>query len=278
MSDAEWNRRGMVPEFARAEVALALPGRGVQNRGYYLWIENVAISDCGLRYPQLIERAALWQPELARIKADNPPQDFTWYGYDILSNLWHIEGLLGESHANLLESVQGQPLADIGAADGDLAYFFERQGFDVDVLDWPATNWNGLRGARRLHELLGSSIGIHEVDLDSQFDLPRQRYGLVFLLGILYHLKNPFYVLETLAKHTRYCILSTRIARHRRWRGGIGARAAGLPAGSHRMQQRPYELLDFLDGGPGSACRSLWLGRSRPATGRRYGGFGSLLA
>jgi tRNA (mo5U34)-methyltransferase len=166
-----------------------------------------------LSYPRVIERAAQWHPELRRIKADNPSPDFTWYGYDILSNLWHIEGLLGELHANLLESVRGQPLADIGAADGDLAYFFERQGFDVDVLDWPATNWNGLRGARRLHELLESSIGIHEVDLDSQFDLPRQRYGLVLLLGILYHLKNPFYVLETLAKHTRYCVLSTRIAR-----------------------------------------------------------------
>ena len=166
-----------------------------------------------LFYPRVIERAAQWHPELRRIKADNPSPDFTWYGYDILSNLWHIEGLLGESHANLLEAVRGQPLADIGAADGDLAYFFERQGFDVDVLDWPATNWNGLRGARRLHELLESSIGIHEVDLDSQFDLPRQRYGLVLLLGILYHLKNPFYVLETLAKHTRYCVLSTRIAR-----------------------------------------------------------------
>jgi 2-polyprenyl-3-methyl-5-hydroxy-6-metoxy-1,4-benzoquinol methylase len=166
-----------------------------------------------LSYARVIERAAQWHPELGRIKADNPPQDFTWYGYDILSNLWHIEGLLGQEHADLLSSVQGQPVADIGAADGDLAYFFERQGFDVDVLDWPATNWNGLRGARRLHELLASNIGIHEVDLDSQFGLPRQRYGLVFLLGILYHLKNPFYVLETLAKHTRYCILSTRIAR-----------------------------------------------------------------
>jgi tRNA (mo5U34)-methyltransferase len=120
-----------------------------------------------LFYARVIERAAMWHAELRRIKADNPPQDFTWYGYDILSNLWHIEGLLGKQHGQLLDAVRGQPLADIGAADGDLAYFFERQGFDVDVLDWPATNWNGLRGARRLHTLLESTIGIHEVDLDS---------------------------------------------------------------------------------------------------------------
>jgi hypothetical protein len=36
----------------------------------------------------------------------------------------------------------------------------------------------------------------------------------VFLLGILYHLKNPFYVLERLSKATRYMVVSTRIARH----------------------------------------------------------------
>jgi hypothetical protein len=33
-------------------------------------------------------------------------------------------------------------------------------------------------------------------------------------LGILYHLKNPLYVLERLAMHTRYCVLSTRVARY----------------------------------------------------------------
>lgn len=166
-----------------------------------------------LSYAQVIERAALWHPELKKIKQSNLSEDFSWYGYDILANLWHVEGLLGQEYSDLLTSVRGQRVADIGAADGDLAYFFEREGFDVDVVDWPATNWNGLRGARRLHELLDSRIGIHEVDLDSQFVLPSERYGLVFLLGILYHLKNPFYVLEALAKHSRYCVLSTRIAR-----------------------------------------------------------------
>ncbi len=44
--------------------------------------------------------------------------------------------------------------------------------------------------------------------------LPREQYGLVCLLGILYHLKNPFFVLETIARKSRYCLLSTRIARY----------------------------------------------------------------
>jgi hypothetical protein len=60
-------------------------------------------------------------------------------------------------------------------------------------------NFNMLRGARLLKETLGSKVEIHEVDLDSQFRLPRSDYGLVFFLGILYHLKNPFYALESLS-------------------------------------------------------------------------------
>jgi hypothetical protein len=72
---------------------------------------------------------------------------------------------------------------------------------------------NGLRGARALRDHLGSNVSIHDIDLDSQFRLPRERYGLVFLLGILYHLQNPFYVLRELAGRADHCLLSTRVAR-----------------------------------------------------------------
>ncbi len=51
------------------------------------------------------------------------------------------------------------------------------------------------------------------MDLDRQFTLPRERYGLVFLLGILYHLQNPYYVLRELAARSSHCLLSTKVAR-----------------------------------------------------------------
>ena len=54
---------------------------------------------------------------------------------------------------------------------------------------------------------------------------PHPSYGFVVLLGILYHLKNPFLVLETLAGVADYCLLSTRIARL----APDGARLQGLP-------------------------------------------------
>jgi hypothetical protein len=137
-----------------------------------------------------------------------------WYRYDILGNLTHIDALLHGANRDLGALAAGLPVADIGAADGDLAFALEAQwGWHVDVIDTPHTNMNGLRGARALREQLGSKVRIEDIDLDRQFRLPRDHYGLVLLLGILYHLQNPFFVLRELASHADYCLLSTRVAR-----------------------------------------------------------------
>ncbi|MCB1559877.1 MAG: methyltransferase domain-containing protein [Xanthomonadales bacterium] len=159
-------------------------------------------------------KAGQWRKRLTEVKTKNPPDGFTWYGYDILANVDHVDGLLSGDSRDLLARVAGERIADIGCADGDLGLLFADLGHEVDLIDWPSTNWNGMRGVRRLTGLLESPATVHEVDLDSQFALPSDRYGLVVLLGILYHLKNPYFVLDKLASHTRYCLLSTRIARY----------------------------------------------------------------
>jgi tRNA (mo5U34)-methyltransferase len=140
--------------------------------------------------------------------------EIPWYRYDILGNLGRIDALLEGEHRDLGRLAAGRPVADIGGADGDLAFVLERHmGWQVDLIDTAATNMNGLRGARALREHLSSTIEIHDVDLDSRFELPRERYGLVFLLGILYHLQSPFYVLRQLSSQADYCVLSTRVIR-----------------------------------------------------------------
>jgi hypothetical protein len=84
----------------------------------------------------------------------------------------------------------------------------------VDAIDFPDSNHNRMAGIRALKEHFASSVQIAEVDLDRQFRLPRRYYDLAVFLGVLYHLQNPLYVMEHLAKHSRYCILSTRVARY----------------------------------------------------------------
>jgi len=138
-----------------------------------------------------------------------------WYLYDILGNVVHLNTLLTGEHRDLGLLARGLPVADIGTADGDLAFALEDEwDWEVDAIDTAASNMNGLRGARALRDHFGSRVQIVDIDLDSQFRLPRERYGLVFLLGILYHLQNPFFVLRELARRADHCILSTRVARY----------------------------------------------------------------
>jgi tRNA (mo5U34)-methyltransferase len=162
----------------------------------------------------LSQLAVSMEQRLWEIKLAHRPKSF-WYPYPTLSNVAHLEQLSSNVSLNLLELCQGEcgKVADIGAGDGDLAFFLESQGLSVDVIDNEETNFNSLKGVRVLKEALNSSITVRSVDLDSQFALPSEKYDVIFFLGTLYHLKNPFLILEKLAQISRYCFLSTRIAR-----------------------------------------------------------------
>ena len=157
---------------------------------------------------------------LARQSLGDP--GFEWYPYDTLSALGHLEKLLTGPNRSLLDG-RGRVL-DLGSQDGELAFFLEGLGYQVVAADHPAYNHNGMRGIRALKAALGSAIEIHEIDVDRPFTLPHDTYDLVFFLGILYHLRNPFYVLEELGRRATHCLLSTRVAR--RFPGG-----SPLPAG-----------------------------------------------
>jgi tRNA (mo5U34)-methyltransferase len=154
------------------------------------------------------------EQRLWKIKLAHRPKSF-WYPYSVLNHVGLLEQLSANVGLNLLQLCQGQyrKVADIGAADGDLAFFLENQGLSVDVIDNEEVNFNRFVGLRILKEELNSFVTIRSVDLDSQFALPGEKYDAIFLLGTLYHLKNPFFVLEKLAEMTRYCFVSTRIAK-----------------------------------------------------------------
>jgi tRNA (mo5U34)-methyltransferase len=152
--------------------------------------------------------------ERMRIARSQIGDGILWYPYDILGNLVHVNEMLSGANRDLDGLAQGLPVADIGAADGDLAFTLEdAAGWELDIIDTAATNMNGLKGARALCDHLGSKVQIYDIDLDRQFTLPRERYGLIVLLGILYHLQNPYYVLRETAQRSSYCLLSTRVAR-----------------------------------------------------------------
>jgi hypothetical protein len=163
---------------------------------------------------RLLQRGDEYAQYLSQIKQQIAPGDFEWYPYDSMGSLEHLEGMLQGDHRDLIALAGDEPVLDFGCADGDLAFFLESEGLDVHTFDNVRTNHNGMKGVRTLKRHLDSKIHIHEVNLDQGFAVPPGRYGLALVLGILYHLKNPFYVMETIARSARYCLLSTRITRY----------------------------------------------------------------
>jgi len=159
-----------------------------------------------------VEASRKFQAKLTALKSEHPLPEYGWYPYDSLTGVFVLEELLRRDFGLLPPLIESEPVLDIGCADGDLSFFLESLGADVDAIDYSEMNFNQLAGARALRERLDSRANIYSVNLDWYFDLPRARYGLILFLGTLYHIKNPFYVLETLARRGAYCLLSTRIA------------------------------------------------------------------
>jgi 2-polyprenyl-3-methyl-5-hydroxy-6-metoxy-1,4-benzoquinol methylase len=157
--------------------------------------------------------ASNYERELLAVKDKIISAEFLWYPYGTLNNFIHLQDCFNKHPLDSLTSQRR--IADIGGADGDLAFFLASLGYSVDIYDYGPTNYNGLRGARELVRELRfeNTVSISEVDIDSQFTIPSDRYDLIFLLGILYHLKNPYFIMEHLAKKARHLVISTRVAR-----------------------------------------------------------------
>jgi len=172
---------------------------------------------------ELLQRSDEFRNEIERKKQERKPS-FAWYPYGTLNNFQHLRDLFNRYPLETLTSTKH--VADIGGADGDLAFFLQSLGYRVDLIDNAPTNFNGLQGVRALIDAFGvqKSVKLIERDIDEQFTLPKASYDLVFLLGILYHLKNPYYILEKLSHLTRNLLVSTRVMRF----GPAGEPLAGL--------------------------------------------------
>jgi SAM-dependent methyltransferase len=160
----------------------------------------------------LAATAILFHARLDELKNIRPSPDFEWYPYHSFGVFPVLTPMLQQDRRDLLALAGAAPVLDIGCGDGDLSFFFESLGCRVMAIDNPATNYNRTHGFQTLRLALGSSVGLSVSDLDAGLDLRGRTFGLALCLGVLYHLKNPFGFLESLARHVRHCLLSTRIA------------------------------------------------------------------
>lgn len=164
----------------------------------------------GMSRGDLVQHSAAFEKQLAAAKS--VCHGIAWYPYGTLTNVAPIANLLRSASLEMDALTANEPILDVGCGDGDFAFFLEQLGCEVDAVDWPATNYNGMRGVSALKDALRSGVSVQAMDLDRIPNLPREHYGLIVCLGLLYHLKNPIQLLETLAQSCRYCLLNTRVA------------------------------------------------------------------
>jgi len=162
---------------------------------------------------EVARRAVRFKEQIEAVQSQLGQVAFGWYPNDSLGSFETFDTILSGKFRSLLDGPGNRCVLDIGSADGHLAFFLESLGFRVKAIDHPETNYNRMCGIRRLKEALHSRIEIISQDIDSQFELPEDQFDIVFFLGILYHLKNPYYVLDLLSRRARYCFLSTRVTR-----------------------------------------------------------------
>jgi tRNA (mo5U34)-methyltransferase len=147
--------------------------------------------------------------KMAAVKAsiENVP----WYGYDSFANFYLINEHFRGPGRRMFDGIRsGLRIADVGAADGDTSFFFESLGARVTIIDYPTTNANDCRAILGLRSALHSDARFIPVDLDWTPRLDGE-YDLTVLLGILYHLRNPMLVLNTLAFASEHLLLSTKV-------------------------------------------------------------------
>ncbi len=149
---------------------------------------------------------------LAEAKKEPLPLGLTWYPYDSMASIDHMAPFFRKHFADFARAFEAGPVIDFGCGDGDIPLFFASLGCEVAAADNPPSNHNWMAGVQALRERMNLQVAVHELDADYATQLPGGNYGLAISLGVLYHLKNPYLALETLAKHCRYCVLSTRVA------------------------------------------------------------------
>lgn len=160
----------------------------------------------------LMLQAEKFDDKLSAIKAKD--KEVAWYPYRSMANVKHLRKILpAEIIGRLAAGNLDWQVLDVGAADGDLGYFFESRGCRINFLDNPPTNYNDCRGIAALRKPLDSQSELIEQDLDRNITLNGQ-YDFALALGLLYHLRNPMAFMMALAEHAERMVLSTRVANH----------------------------------------------------------------
>lgn len=153
------------------------------------------------------------------------PFDTLGANLDVMFSLLQNSGFISD-----LENSEIKTVCDIGCANGEMALTFAASGFDTTAVDFTYKHDRAPYVARRHAEEHGLQVAIADFSVDKPFtvgdiknglitdpskDYPDDfRFDLVVCFGLLYHLRNPFGFVESLARIGKRVLLGTWVITH----------------------------------------------------------------
>lgn len=142
-----------------------------------------------------------------------PPPPERWFHSFAFPDGAHVEGvkplasLREEAEQIFTAPLAGKRVLDIGAWDGYFSFEAERRGaaevVATDHFCWSGEGWGDKRGFDHAHARFGSQVRSIDIDVaDHRVDTLGQ-FDMVLLLGVLYHVRDPYRTLEAAAAMSR---------------------------------------------------------------------------
>jgi len=156
---------------------------------------------------------------------EQPNGFFTWYHSFRFGNVYApgtITSLKYQMWVSSLipENLEGKTVLDIGAADGFYSFLCESRGAKKVV----AVDWIKFPGFSAAHKILNSKVEFQKLVVDDStlgftklksnigtINDIEEKFDIVLLFGVLYHLPNPTMVIQKLFENTDMLLIASHI-------------------------------------------------------------------
>lgn len=118
-----------------------------------------------------------------------------------------LESLQEEADLIFPTPLAGKRVLDIGAWDGFFSFQAERRGaaevLATDHFCWSGQGWGDKRGFDHAHARFGSQVRSLDLDVADHRVGDHGQFDMVLLLGVMYHVTDPYRTLEAAAAMSR---------------------------------------------------------------------------
>ena len=156
---------------------------------------------------------------------EQPNGFFTWYHSFRFGNV-HAPGTITSLKYQMWvsslipENLEGKTVLDVGTADGFYSFLCESRGAKKVV----AVDWLEFPGFTAAHKILNSKVEFQKLVVDDStrgftklksdigtINNIEEKFDIVLLFGVLYHLPNPIMILQKLFENTDMLLIASHI-------------------------------------------------------------------